>query len=149
MIARFSKLLSVFEQEPSANEHDLQLACAVLLVELMRVDAEISEQETQALKSLVGERFQLSEAEKDELLRRAEERATESVSLQTYTRQLTDQLDEEERGRIVGLLWELAYADGAIDKYEEDLLRKFSNLLYVRHSEFIRQKLLAAKKNRS
>ncbi len=149
MIARFSKLLSVFEQEPSANEHDLQLACAVLLVELMRVDAEISEQETQALKSLVGERFQLSEAEKDELLRRAEERATESVSLQTYTRQLTDQLDEEERGRIVGLLWELAYADGVIDKYEEDLLRKFSNLLYVRHSEFIRQKLLAAKKNRS
>ena len=40
-------------------------------------------------------------------------------------------------------MWKIAYADGNIDKYEEHIIRKVSNLIYVAHSDFIKAKLSA------
>ena len=38
-------------------------------------------------------------------------------------------------------LWDIAYADGRIDKYEDYTIRKISDLLYVKHSDFMKAKL--------
>jgi uncharacterized tellurite resistance protein B-like protein len=40
-------------------------------------------------------------------------------------------------------MWELAYADAELDKYEEYVIRKVADLIYVSHSEFIRAKTVA------
>jgi uncharacterized tellurite resistance protein B-like protein len=37
-------------------------------------------------------------------------------------------------------MWELAFADGDLSKYEEYVIRKVADLIYVSHSEFIRAK---------
>ena len=47
---------------------------------------------------------------------------------------------QEEKNHIVELLWEVAYADGELDKYEEHLVRKLADLIYVPHRSFIRAK---------
>jgi uncharacterized tellurite resistance protein B-like protein len=39
-------------------------------------------------------------------------------------------------------MWEMAYADGNLDKYEDYIIRKVADLIYVPHSEFIRAKSL-------
>ena len=41
-------------------------------------------------------------------------------------------------------MWSVAFADGAVDKYEEHLIRKIAGLIYVPHQEFIRTRLQAA-----
>ena len=39
------------------------------------------------------------------------------------------------------MLWRVTCADGHVDKYEEYLVRKIADLLYVPHREYIRMKL--------
>jgi uncharacterized tellurite resistance protein B-like protein len=39
-------------------------------------------------------------------------------------------------------MWEMAYADGDLDKYEDYIIRKIADLIYVPHTEFIRAKSL-------
>ena len=46
------------------------------------------------------------------------------------------------------MLWEVVYADGKLDSWEEHLVRRIADLLYVTHTEFIRYKLIAENKNR-
>ena len=43
-------------------------------------------------------------------------------------------------------MWKIAYADGNIDKFEEHIIRKVSNLIYVSHSDFIKAKISAKEK---
>jgi uncharacterized tellurite resistance protein B-like protein len=38
------------------------------------------------------------------------------------------------------MLWQVAYADGSLDPYEEALVRKIADLIYVPHREFIQAK---------
>ena len=49
-------------------------------------------------------------------------------------------LDENEKARIVSLLWQVAYADGQLDKYEDALVLKISDLLYVSRGRVMRLK---------
>jgi len=38
-------------------------------------------------------------------------------------------------------LWRVAFADNEVDRYEEHMIRKVADLIYVNHSDFIRSKL--------
>lgn len=135
---------------PQAEDpaHESDIASAVLLIEIARADQQQAPEEMKAVEHLLETRFDLTAGERQALLERAHSHADEAVSLHSYTRTLTENLSEEERGNIVGMLWEVAFADGEIDPHEELLLRRVADLLYVRHSEFIRHKLDAEQKNR-
>ena len=37
-------------------------------------------------------------------------------------------------------MWEVAFADGKLDPFEEALIRKTAELLYVDHAQFIKTK---------
>ena len=39
--------------------------------------------------------------------------------------------------KLVERLWRVALMDGAIDAYEDQLIRRLADLLYVGHTEFI------------
>lgn len=148
MLAVLKKLLG--DRMPVAEDpsHETDIASAVLLVEIARADQRQAPEEMRTVEHLLQTRFELTPGERAALLERAHSHADEAVSLQGYTRTLTEALSETERGDIIGMLWEVAYADGQIDPHEELLLRRVADLLYVRHSEFIRRKLETEQKNR-
>ena len=75
-----------------------------------------------------------------ELVNAADEKAENLVSLHEFTQLLHNNLDESEKARIVGLLWKVAYADGRLDKYEDSLVRKISDLLHVSRGRSMRLK---------
>ena len=50
-------------------------------------------------------------------------------------------MEELDKVLLVENLWRLALADDHLDKYEEQMIRKTADLLYVSHSDFIRTKL--------
>jgi uncharacterized tellurite resistance protein B-like protein len=50
-------------------------------------------------------------------------------------------LSETERLVLLNQLWQLAWADGNVDPNEEMMLRKVADLLFIRHSDFIKAKL--------
>ena len=53
---------------------------------------------------------------------------------------LNDNLDAEEKIHVIELLWQVAFADAVLDKYEEYYIRKIADLLYISHKDYIRTK---------
>jgi uncharacterized tellurite resistance protein B-like protein len=121
-----------------------KLAVAELLLEMTRADYAADAAEVATVRELLRRAYELADDELDALLQEAGDHLRRSVSLYDTVASLKDALSQEERQKLIGMLWRVAYADGKLDKYEEALLRKLCDLLYVPHSAFIREKLAAA-----
>ena len=124
--------------EATTSEHDLALATAVLLVEVARADFSEDELELEAVTRLLDEHLDLSPEEIEQLVDEARSHADHSASLQSFTRQLHEEVGNEEKLRIIEMLWRVAHADSTLDKHEDHLIRKVAGLLYVSHSDLIR-----------
>ncbi len=127
------------EDEPN-RETQIRLATAVLLVEMSRADFDEGEEEARAIEQLLAQHFDLDAAASETLAEEARDEADHSVSLHDYTRMLHQQLSESEKTKVIEMLWEVALADATLDKYEDYLVRKVGELLYVPHHELIRLK---------
>jgi len=129
--------IETIEISPADIEHALRVATAVLLVEVARADFIIVPSEKLRLRELLEQQFHLSTQELDALLEEAEADADRMVSIQHVTRLLNQHYDHAMKRRVVEMMWQLVYADGEKDHYEEHLIRQVADLLYVSHSEFI------------
>lgn len=133
---------------PAGNpdrEHTLQLATAVLLIEVVRADGQIDEAERQAVLQAIQSRFELTGQELTDLFELAREKSEHSHDLHSFTARLNEQLGEAERIHVFELLWSVAYADGRADDHEAHLLRRLADLLHIRHGDAIGAKLRAAR----
>ena len=140
----FKKIFKTEESEkPTIDDKTSTKACIALLLETSMADEVLDESELQTLKNTLQKDFQIDEDEIDELINLAKENVQDSTSLYEFTRDINDNFDATERVKLIESMWKIAYADGNIDKYEEHIIRKVSNLIYVAHSDFIKAKLSA------
>jgi len=128
------------EPDEKARETAIRMATAVLMTEVARADHEYDESEFDLLLNLITRHFQMSPEEAIELANEADNTAEDNVSLHNFTQLLNKNLSEREKERIVSLLWHVAYADGRLDKYEDSLVLKISDLLYVSRIRVMRLK---------
>jgi len=137
----------IFQTEKSENltldDKTSTKACIALLLETSMADEILDESELVTLKNTLQKDFLIEENEIDELINLAKENVEDSNSLYEFTRDINDNFDATERVKLIESMWKIAYADGNIDKYEEHIIRKVSNLIYVAHSDFIKAKLSA------
>lgn len=122
------------------RESTLRMATAVLMLDVARADDVFDESEFDRVLDLLQTHFRLPAQDAAELLNAAHEKADNSVSAYEFTKILHDQLDEDEKARIVALLWQIAYADGRLDKYEDSFVLKISDLLHVSRGRVMRMK---------
>jgi uncharacterized tellurite resistance protein B-like protein len=122
------------------DQHGLRLATAALLFEMLRADAEEHPDERWVLEKVLRERFDLSEAETRELAALADREAADAVSLYQFTGLINQYFTPRQKLQVVEMLWQVAFADGRLDRYEEALVRKIADLIYVPHRDFIRLK---------
>lgn len=118
-----------------------ELAVALLLLELARSDFDFALVEGDKIRELLRQRYGLDEVQCEALLAQARSAGEQAVSLYDYVKTLNDRLDPAGKRALMEMLWQVAYADGRLDKYEEHLLRKLAGLLYVSDQDFIRAKL--------
>ncbi|NIR30565.1 MAG: TerB family tellurite resistance protein [Gammaproteobacteria bacterium] len=126
--------------ERERAEHGYQLATAALLFEVSRADYDVKGAERDTVKAAVQRAFGLTCGETAELVRLAELEAEQSISLHEFTTLINGHFSRAEKQHIVELLWQVAYADGDIDKYEEHLIRKVADLIHLPHRAFIQAK---------
>ena len=148
MISKFRKLLeqkiASDKAAASADQQELiKMAAAVLFVEVMHADHQVDKRERQLVKHALTESFSLSKQDADELLQQAEERVKDVTSLHEFTSLLHGRLSNEEKVMLLEQIWRIILADDEVDKYEEHLVRRIAELLYVKHSDYIRAKLSA------
>ena len=138
-----ARLKTLFQADTAVQDPQrrLQLAAAALLIELARADYRDDEREQQVIADAVQTTFDLDADTVAELVDEARRHASDATSLYEFTSLLNQHFGEEEKIDLIRQLWRVAFADGTLDKYEDHLIRKIAELLYVSHSQFIRTKL--------
>lgn len=139
MIGRLKALFAeVAVGEDNIRQHqadELQLAAAALLVEAGRMDNNLDDAERETIARLLRGRFTLSQAESEELMAAASAEVEDAVELYSFARMVKDRFSHDERIELMGMLWEVAYADGQLHDFEASLLRRIAGLIYVSDRE--------------
>ncbi len=131
------------QQDEPLSQDQRQLACAALLIEVATVDQNFDDAELAVLKEHLKSTFELDKEQLATLTELAQTEAGQATSLFEFTQLINQHCNTEEKYNLLLSMWAIAYAHGDIDKYEENLIRRVSELIYISHSEFIRAKISA------
>lgn len=137
----FEAHLAREEQDPQDRIHQTNLASAALLVEVMNTDQKLDKREFAEMLAVLETSLGVSEQELHQLADLARTQAQEATSLYEFTRLINDNFDYQKKCELVENMWRIAFSDEQLDKYEEALIRRVADLIYVSHSDFIRTKL--------
>ena len=138
----FDKYVKSSPDAPDRSSgHSLQIATAALLIEMMRADSKISEEERSAIATAIQSKFNLTETETNALLKLAEDEIWRSTGYYEFTSLINKGFTYDQKLKVIELLWEVAFADTELDKHEEYMVRKIADLIYVEHKDFIDAKL--------
>jgi len=136
----FISYLVVEEADDQQEDDRLQLAAAVLLVEMMRMDDVIKDVERGKVHEIIMKEFGLSDESAKELIELAEQELSDATDYFQFTSLINKSYTMKQKTRLVECLWRVAMSDDTLCKYEEHMVRKVSELLYVPHRSFIAAK---------
>lgn len=130
MLQKFSKLLG-FKPDETRTVKELHLATAVLLVHVSLEHENFNDAEQKSVLKSLQDHFGLTADMAQKIVDLAVKREEESLELYSFTRIITQELDQPGRQDIVRLLWRVAFADGHLDHYETHIITKICGLLGV------------------
>jgi len=146
MIKRLKALWADASGSPAeSRQHDVSLAVAALMTEVMRMDDRLDKTERDKIVEKLRQRFNLGSDETDRLIKQAEQQVSSSLDLHQFTSVVVKSFTTEQRVHILAELWQVAMADGHVDPYEEQLIRRIAELIGLHHSQFIEAKISAGK----
>jgi uncharacterized tellurite resistance protein B-like protein len=119
------------DQDRTFDNTGYRLAATALLIHVISIDGEPSETEKRKLHSLIESRFGLDPGTADRLIASATLVEGEAVDLYHFTSVIMRSVNEEGRLRIVEMMWELVYADGQVNEFEDNVVWRAADLLAV------------------
>lgn len=129
--------------DPQPPRRTLELATAALLIEVVRCDAGITDEERQSVQKAVREKFGLAPEEAETLIRLAEEEVSQANDLFQFTSLINRDFTQPQKQRVIELMWRAALADAQISAHENHVLRRVAELLHVTHGDYIAAKTRA------
>ncbi|MFZ1414783.1 MAG: TerB family tellurite resistance protein [Defluviicoccus sp.] len=134
------RLLALFGDlrppQPEASGAQAVLrSAAALMVLAAELDGQFGHQERETVLRILSSNYGLPSADGERLVAEAGEMVAASTDLFSLTRDISAEVAFENRGEIVEMLWEVAYADGTLHDYEANLVRRVAGLLHVSDQE--------------
>ena len=129
------------ESAVDSKKSELELTYASLLIEVINSDNKFDDRERDKLLEILSSKLDIHKEELDNFTELAQKQSEDSTSLYEFTREINDQYEYEEKVSLITDLWGIAYSDGKLDKYEDYVIRKIADLIYVSHADFIKSKL--------
>jgi uncharacterized tellurite resistance protein B-like protein len=139
----FDRHLGGAADAPANEDHRIRVATAALLTEMVRMDGEVDDAERSAALDAVREKFHLAEEEAATLIALAEEEVRQAPDYFQFTSLINKHFTAEQKARVIELMWAIAYSDSKLSHYEEHLVRKIADLLYVPHATVVAAKIKA------
>ena len=147
LVERFREYVRALAEEGDAlrevSERDLQLALIVMLVQVLRADLVIKDEELTAVVGAVEDILGLDREDAVELMRVAAHAARDSAGMRRAVESLDRHLTRGQRQQLLEWLWRIAFADAEILAQEEYLIRKVSELLGLTTADIIEAKVRA------
>ncbi|MET0090347.1 MAG: TerB family tellurite resistance protein [Candidatus Thiodiazotropha sp.] len=122
-------------------ERQLNTAVAALMFEIAASDFEQAPEEQAEILSAIEKHFDLDEQAAQDLMRLGEREHAASTDYFQFTSLINKHYSSEQKVSLIEALWRVAFADQKLHQYEEHVIRRLSELLYVPHSDFIAAKL--------
>ena len=148
----FAQLVSFLQHQcgdlngnAAVSAEELQRAVAALCVEMARADLGEHPNELVRAQRMLAQRFSLTGEQAATLLQEGMAESDRSASLYRFVTLINRQFDADAKRDLMVMLWRVAFADGQLDKYEDALMHKLAELLYVPIVELMRAKELALK----
>ncbi|WOX04811.1 tellurite resistance TerB family protein [Microbulbifer pacificus] len=141
MLHQIRKLFDQIGRGDSVEVHpekDVRMISAALMAEIATADHKVDERERQVLVRLLMDHYQLDSETAEELMQRALLERHEATSLYEFTQTVNDNFSERDKYLLVKQMWQVAFADGEIDAFEEHLIRRVAELIYLPHGLFTR-----------
>jgi len=133
----FQNLKNIFDKVKQENNSEVEIleqeiyAVLSLLIEACKVDGIVSDDEIEKITGLLINKFHLESSKAKNAVSFVLEKENEKVEIFSDIKVILDTMDHEERIKVVEMLWGVVLADGNIDDYESNLMRKISSLLHV------------------
>ena len=145
MIDRLKSFLLGSPEEAPREFGDLQVAVVALLIRAATSDARFGEEERDTIRRIAADSFGLTPEAVASLVKEAEGEESETLDLHRWAQAIKRAYSEEERVGVIEKMWEVVYADGVLDDYEANLLRRVAGLIYGpdRESGQARQRVIA------
>ena len=139
----FKLLKKVFKKESQEKEtiSDVNLAAAIILIEVSYSDFEIKDVEIEKIIKFFEKDLNLSKEKSIWLNNEAQKLHADTNCLRKYVKLINENYNKEKKMRLINIAWKIAKADDEVDKYEEHRIRKISELLYLNHADFIKEKI--------
>ena len=136
-----SKESKLKHQDFDLFHDEMMLSTCILLLEVSKSDDSYDDIERDKIITILAKKFKLDDKQTAILIQLADQKNQEMISLYDWTSIINEKYSYDSKKELIKLLWDVAYADGRIDKYEDYTIRKISELIYVRHSDFIKAKI--------
>lgn len=131
------------------SENDYRLAAAALLIHVMTIDGKETGAEQDKLHELLKQQFELDDEAAEELIAAATAADNEAVDLYGFTSLINRSLDEDGRRRIVKMMWEMVYADGRMNEFEDNVVWRASDLLGISQRDRVEMRREVAEMSQS
>lgn len=113
------------------DRDDPRVAVAALMIHLMDADGLRLDAEAGRLREALSALFGVSGGELDMLVEAGDRAEAEAVDLYVFTSVVMRHLDADARARLIGILWEVVYADGERHELEDNLVWRIAELIGV------------------
>jgi len=127
----FGKKSSNKENHYEPNSSVIEEAVVVLLLRAANIDGKKDEQEIEAIKRLIIKQFNYDEEKANILITSASEKEESSADLFEWSKIINDHYDLDSKKIVFSMMCEIICADGLIDPFESNLIRRLSGLLYI------------------
>ncbi len=128
---------------PQEQERQLHLAAVSLLIEVVYADETLDDAEAALLPSVITAELNIEATEANALIEEAKTAQRNATSLYEFTNEINAQFNLQQKQKLILAMWKLAYADGQLCRYEDQIVRRTAELLYLKHSEIIQMRNVA------
>lgn len=134
MLERLNAFIQTLVNTSQSGEFamdDTRVLIVALCFQVMEADGTISEAERKVLRKSVKDHYPLDNSKLEALLAAGKRAENEAVDFYHFTSELKRRLDSDQRLELVGVLWDIVYADGVRNEMEDHILWRIADLLAV------------------
>jgi uncharacterized tellurite resistance protein B-like protein len=129
-ISDFISSISRGQAKP-LDDTDYRLSAAALLVHVAASDDSFDQAERGVLHDALTQRFEIEPEDASAFIDAAAAADREAIDLYQFTSMINRALEDEDKKKLVEVLFLMGYADGKLTEFEDNIVWRASELLHV------------------
>jgi uncharacterized tellurite resistance protein B-like protein len=118
----FGKLKDFFQsgdlKAKDVDSRDLQIATALLLLEMSGQDGDYAPEEVDAMIKSMKNEFNMNQAQALEIMEAADSLRNQTEKIDDFVKVINENFKPKQRQTVLTMVWRVILADGIIDKFE-------------------------------